>query len=154
MRAKFRPNTAIVTRMVDVTLRTARADDVPQVLALWLVAAENSSRPTDTGQAVETLIARDAEALVVADFDGVIVGTIIAGWDGWRAHLYRLAVHPDYRRQGMAMALLARAEQRLAALGATRLDAMVLDENSLGQSIWQRCGYRRQPDWSRWVKAL
>ncbi|WP_405737448.1 GNAT family N-acetyltransferase [Streptomyces sp. NBC_01537] len=32
--------------------------------------------------------------------------------DGWRCHLYRLAVHPGHRRQGIA--LLDAAEQRFA----------------------------------------
>jgi len=41
-------------------------------------------------------------------------------------------VHPDYRRQGGGSLLLDAAEQRLAALGATRFDAMVLEGNELG----------------------
>ena len=79
---------------------------------------------------------------------------MIAGWDGWRYHLYRLAVHPDYRRQGVATALLDWAEQRLVDLGASRIDAMVLDDNDLGQSIWAARGYHQQPEWSRWVKEV
>ena len=49
---------------------------------------------------------------------------------------------------------LAAAERRLTGLGATRLDAMVLDDNDLGQNLWWASGYRRQDDWRRWVKAL
>ena len=35
-----------------------------------------------------------------------IVGSVIAGWDGWRCHLYRLAVAPARRREGIGRALL------------------------------------------------
>jgi ribosomal protein S18 acetylase RimI-like enzyme len=54
----------------------------------------------------------------------------------------------------VASALLRAAEGRFRALGATRIDAMVLDRNDLGQRLWQASGYRRQDDWRRWVKEL
>jgi ribosomal protein S18 acetylase RimI-like enzyme len=135
-------------------LRTATRDDVPALLALWEVAAENDARPTDSAEKVETLLVRDPDACLVAELDGRVVGSLIAGWDGWRAHLYRLAVHPDARRLGIGTALLAEAEKRLIALGATRIDAMVLEANELGQSIWRASGYQAQDEWRRWIRPL
>ena len=137
-----------------VRLRLATADDAEALLELWQVAAENDSRPVDTAAAVEALLARDAQACTVAELDGRVVGSLTSGWDGWRAHLYRLAVHPDARRQGIGALLLTDAEQRLRALGATRIDAMVLDTNDLGQTIWHAAGYTPQDNWTRWVKPL
>ena len=92
--------------------------------------------------------------MLLAELDDVIVGSLIASWAGWRAHLNRLAVHPRHRRRGVAQWLLAAAEQRLQEYGAHRIDAMVLDGNDGGQAIWSAAGYTRQDDWSRWVKPL
>jgi ribosomal protein S18 acetylase RimI-like enzyme len=136
------------------TLRAASAADTDSLIALWREAAENDGRPPDTARAVTALLGRDPDAVIVAERDGALIGSIIAGWDGWRYHLYRLAVRADARRQGVGSALLAAAERRLRDLGATRVDAMVLDRNDLGQSLWRAGGYRRQDDWRRWVKAL
>jgi ribosomal protein S18 acetylase RimI-like enzyme len=135
-------------------LRAGGAGDVDAVMALWALAAENDGRPADRREMVEALVERDPDALVLALEDGAIVGSLIAGWDGWRFHLYRLAVHPDHRRRGIGAALLDAAHARFTALGATRADAMVLAANELGASIWQSAGYERQDDWRRWVKPL
>jgi ribosomal protein S18 acetylase RimI-like enzyme len=135
-------------------LRSATIDDVDGLLAMWQEAAENTGRPTDTRQAVTALLSRDPEALILAEQDGVLIGSVIAGWDGWRCHLYRLAVRPGMRRKGVASALLGAAEDRFKRVGASRADAMVLGDNDLGQNLWRASGYRKQDDWRRWVKTL
>lgn len=127
---------------------------VEELLAFWAVAAEDAHRPADTSHAVRRLLDRDPDALLVATAGGELVGTVVAGFDGWRCHLYRLAVHPGWRRRGVARALVTAAEERFARLGATRVDAMVLDGNADGHALWAGLGYRRQDEWSRWVKPL
>ncbi len=135
-------------------MRTAGKSELDAVLAFWQSAAENDSRPADTPAAIEALFVRDPEALILATAGDEIIGTIIAGWDGWRCHLYRLAVSPGHRRQGIGARLVAAAEERFRRLGGTRVDAMVLDANERAHGIWAAQGYRRQDDWSRWVKPL
>jgi len=135
-----------------VELRSAAPTDVDDVLAFWQLAAEDADRPADRRDAVEGLVSRDPDALLLATHGRRIVGCVIAGWDGWRAHLYRLAVHPDYRRQGLARWLLGAAEERLARHGAIRFDAMVLDGNDSAHTMWSAAGYTSQESWSRWVK--
>ncbi|WP_395638201.1 GNAT family N-acetyltransferase [Pseudolysinimonas sp.] len=139
---------------MDVVFRSAVETDIAEVLDLWDVAAENDSRPADDAAKLAAVIARDPEALELAVVDGRVVGSLISGWDGWRAHLYRLAVHPSVRRQGIGRELLTRAERRLVALGASRIDAMVLDNNELGQSLWIAEGFAKQPEWRRWVRPV
>ncbi|WP_328464384.1 GNAT family N-acetyltransferase [Actinoplanes sp. NBC_00393] len=135
-------------------LRAATVGELPAVLEFWQVAAENDSRPVDTPAAIEALHRRDPEALILAVDGDEIVGTVIAGWDGWRCHLYRLAVAPWRRREGIGGRLIAAAEGRFQNFGGTRSDAMVLDDNTLAHGIWAAQGYRQQAEWSRWVKAL
>jgi ribosomal protein S18 acetylase RimI-like enzyme len=139
--------------MNDLHIRHATLPDTDAVLAFWREAAEGTSI-SDDRDGVARLVTRDPEALLLAERDGALAGTVIAGFDGWRCHLYRLAVHPAHRRRGVATALLAAAEERFAALGGRRGDAMVLDENALAHRTWSAAGYAREPQWSRWVKPL
>jgi ribosomal protein S18 acetylase RimI-like enzyme len=139
--------------MDELRIRAATPSDLDTVLAFWRKAAEGVSI-SDDRKGVTQLIARDPGALLLAECASGFVGTVIAGFDGWRRHLYRLAVHPAPRRQGVATALLKTAENRFTALGGRRGDAMVLDRNKLAHFAWSVAGYTRQPEWSRWVKPL
>ncbi|MDX6345533.1 MAG: hypothetical protein QOF84_323 [Streptomyces sp.] len=142
--------------MSDLRIRAASPADAPDVLAFWTYAAEGTSISDDV-DGVARLIARDPEALLLAertDEGGALVGTVIAGFDGWRCHLYRLAVHPEHRRQGIATVLLDAAERRFTALGGRRGDAMVLQRNEQAHHAWSAAGYAAEPQWRRWTKPL
>ncbi|WP_405890995.1 GNAT family N-acetyltransferase [Streptomyces sp. NBC_00133] len=139
--------------MIDLQIRTAGAGEAETVLSFWKEAAEGMSI-TDDVAGVRGLIERDSEALILAESQGRVVGSVIAGYDGWRCSLYRLAVLPSHRRQGVSTALLQAAEQRFLAVGGRRGDAMVLEANERAQRAWGAAGYHREDHWRRWVKPF
>ncbi|MET9109192.1 GNAT family N-acetyltransferase [Streptomyces zhihengii] len=139
--------------MTELLIRPATAADAEAVLAFWTLAAEGTSI-TDDVDGVTRLIGRDPQALILAERDGLLVGSVIAGYDGWRCSLYRLAVLPSHRRRGISTALLEAAERRFAAVGGRRADAMVLEANERAHHAWSAAGYHRQNHWRRWVKPF
>ena len=137
-------------------LRSAEAEDAEAVVALWL-GSDAAPTMTDDPVSVRALIAHDPEALIVAVDSGErseIVGTLIAGFDGWRSNLYRLVVHPRARRRGLAGALVAEAERRLSQRGAPRANALVVLDHPHAVGFWESAGYERDDRMGRWVKTL
>ena len=134
------------------SIRAATRADVPAVLALWR-DADAEVTETDDARAVEALLVRDPQALLVATDDGRLAGSIVAGWDGWRGQLSRLAVRPDLRRHGLGTALVRAAEDRLRALGARRIAAIVVDDHDPALAFWAAVGYDLAPH-VRFTKTL
>ena len=136
---------------MSIDIRTAEDSDIRAVLALWGDATVPSA--TDDAAAIRGLVAHDAEALLVATRDGQIVGTLIAGFDGWRGQMYRLAVAPDERRQGIARGLVDHAETTLRQRGARRVSALVIDDD-VARVFWASAGYDEDERDRRFVKTF
>ncbi len=132
-------------------LRSARPGDGPGVLSLW---RESEAHPSSTDDlaSLDRLLTEHPGAVIVAEDDGNLVGSVIAGWDGWRGSIYRLAVAPSHRRQGLGRRLLEDAEARLASLGAVRLAAIVVGDDDQATSFWRAGDWEEQPERIRFVK--
>jgi ribosomal protein S18 acetylase RimI-like enzyme len=135
-----------------ISFRAGGRDDVEEVLGLW-ADAEAEPTSTDDAAGLLELVSHDAGALIVAEDRGRIVGTVIAGWDGWRGSVYRLAVAPTHRREGLGRALVTRAEDRLRALGARRLQAIVVASDARATGFWPSTGWSRQSARLRYVRG-
>ena len=137
----------------EVVVRPGRREEIPDVLGLWREAGSVPS-VSDDPASLERLLETSKDALLVAETDGRVVGTIIAGWDGWRANFYRLAVLPSARRQGIALRLVADAERRLAAKGARRLSAIVMSTHDPAVALWLAAGYIHDTRAGGYVRTL
>jgi ribosomal protein S18 acetylase RimI-like enzyme len=131
-------------------IRSAQAADIAAVLDLWLEAGAEPSHTDDVGS-LGRLIDHDPGALMVAEADGRIVGTVVATWDGWRGSVYRLAVAPSHRRKGLGRRLVTGAERRLSELGALRLQAIVVETDEPAIGFWQATGWEQQAERIRFV---
>ena len=140
--------------MSDVSIRPADAGDIGAVLAVWAEARSVTARTPDDPEVVGRLLERDPGALLVASEDGTVLGAIIAGWDGWRGNVYRLAVLPEHRRRGIATRLVEAGHDRLRELGARRITALVGGEEGAAHRLWRACGYQRDEFVHRFVRNL
>lgn len=124
------------------------------VLELWAQARSEHASTPDRLDDVECLIASPPAALLVAERGGEIVGALIAGWDGWRGNMYRLAVREGHRREGIGIALTRAGEEYLRGCGAHRVTALVAFEDEAAGAFWESAGYPQDHDTGRRVRNL
>jgi len=135
-------------------IRSARVQDIAAVLDLWGAAGSVPTVGDDPPEGLTRLLATDPRALIVAEIEGVLAGSLIAAWDGWRGSFYRLAVAREHRRKGLATRLLREGEQRLRARGAIRLTAIVAADEEGAMAFWRAAEYAQQPHRARFVRHL
>ncbi len=128
-----------------MTIRPVTANDTDALVAFWrLVFPEygDQTRPhRDPRANVERKLAFGDGLFWLAELEGRIVGTVVAGYDGHRGWIYSLGVHPEVRRSGAGRALLAQAERALAALGCPKVNLQVFAGNVGAQAFWRSVGY-------------
>jgi ribosomal protein S18 acetylase RimI-like enzyme len=141
---------------LNITIRPCRRDKFPAILNLWKSSGSIPS-VTDSLQALELVLRRDDDLLLVAEYDNQIIGTIMGGWDSWRANIYRLAVLPQYRRQGIGRALVEEIEYRFKQKGARKISIMVEGNDELAKVFWNALNdsdYKYDHRIIRYVKNL
>jgi ribosomal protein S18 acetylase RimI-like enzyme len=124
-----------------LSVRACRLQDVEAVLALWR-QAEATPSVTDSPDDLRRAISESTANVLVAEAEGRLVGSVIGTFDGWRGNIYRLAIHPDYRQQGVVRVLVAEVEKRLAEQGAKRITALVEKDHPWAMAFWEAVGYR------------
>ena len=98
-----------------------------------------------------------SDLFLVAENNDRIVGAVIGGWDGWDGQIHRLAVLPEYKRQGIGRALVQEVERLLLAKGARRISLLVNQKHREALDFWdslEDIGYERDARMLRYMKNV
>jgi ribosomal protein S18 acetylase RimI-like enzyme len=90
---------------------------------------------------MEKYLRRNPGLSFVAEVEGAIVGSLMAGHDGRRGYILHLAVATRLRRRGIAGHLLELCLQALKREGIDKSHVHVLRSNHLGNDFWSRRGW-------------
>jgi len=118
--------------------------DFDGVTALWRASGLDHA-PNDPARDIPKMRDAPNAELFVAEEDGKLVGTVMIGQDGHRAWMYRLAVAPERRRQGIGRALVRHVEGWAALRGMPKLQFMIRAENAAVAGFYRGLGYEIEP---------
>jgi ribosomal protein S18 acetylase RimI-like enzyme len=126
-----------------ITLRRLTVDDYDAILEVWRRAGLESIRPQgrDSREAFAAQLARGQVVLGLEDM-GRLLACVVITDDARKGWINRLAVDPEYRRQGLAARLIAEAENDLRTRGFRVFAALIEDDNAASLSLFQREGYK------------
>jgi ribosomal protein S18 acetylase RimI-like enzyme len=124
--------------------------DYDAVLQLMRDTPGISLRDADSRDSTERYLQRNPQLSFVAEVNGVLCGCIMSGHDGRRGYLQHLLVLPEYRRQGIANALVERCVASLEALGIHKCHLDVFKTNTTAARYWQSLGWKLREDIDRY----
>jgi ribosomal protein S18 acetylase RimI-like enzyme len=125
-------------------IRRFRPTDAEAVVALWVAC--DLTRPWNDAHAdIERKLADSPELFLVGEEAEVVVGSVMAGYDGHRGWINYLAVSPAAQGRGLGRALMTAAEDRLASLGCAKINLQVRDGNDAARAFYSAIGYREEP---------
>jgi ribosomal protein S18 acetylase RimI-like enzyme len=130
-----------------IDIRVFARPDTEAVVELWRAAG--LTRPwNDPRRDIERKLTVQPELFLVAEADGEIVGSVMAGYDGHRGWLYYLAADPQRRGEGIGRALVAEAEAKLLAMGCPKVQLMVRPDNTAARGFYEALGYDAFETWN------
>lgn len=138
-----------------MSIRKMTIEDYDSVYNLWMsCVGMGLNNLNDSKEGIERFIQRNPDTCLVAENDSTIIGVIMVGNDGRRGYIYHTAVHPDYRKQGIAGKLVDSAMRELSALGINKVALVVFDRNETGNAFWENQGFTVRNDLVYRNKAL
>src|SRR5262245_37133406 len=102
--------------------------DEAAVIALWQRCG--LTRPwNDPRKDIARKMAVRPDLFLVGEIDGVIVATVMAGYEGHRGWVNYLGVDPERRREGLGRAIMERVEELLRESGCPKINLQVRASN-------------------------
>ena len=81
------------------------------------------------------------DLFLVAEIDGQVVGTVMAGYDGHRGWVNYVGTLPAFRRRGVGRALMLEAEKRLREAGCPKINLQVRSSNRAAVDFYRSVGF-------------
>lgn len=104
--------------------------DYSQVVTLWKHAGPGIQlRRSDESDEIAKKLQRDPDLFIVAEINGLIIGSVLGGFDGRRGMVYHLAVDDSYRKKGIGAVLMNELERRMKQKGCIRSYLLVTRDN-------------------------
>jgi N-acetylglutamate synthase-like GNAT family acetyltransferase len=121
-------------------IRGFELDDIDQIVAILKLNEQYGFPDVDGPEAMKRVEACDAAVFLVFETDSKVVGVIRGNYDGSRAMIHQLSVHPAYQRRGIGRALVKEIVKKFENLGASTVSVTII-EKSL--PFFQKVGFRK-----------
>jgi len=128
-------------------IKAMNIEDYNVIMNLWKnTNGVGLNKNDDSKESIEIFLKKNPNACFVAEYKKEIIGTIMAGSDGRRGHIYHLMVKPEHRRNGLGRKLLEKTEKALKKEGIRKIFLVAFKKNKTGNIFWKNNGYEIRND--------
>ena len=124
-----------------IKIRPYKNSDEEAIIKLWRQVFPAAPAHNDPRADIRAKLDIQPELFFVANVGDKIVGSAMSGFDGHRGWVYYVAVHPDFRRQGIGSALMKHVETALGEIGCPKLNLQIRADNAQVQAFYESMGY-------------
>ncbi|CAN7600096.1 GNAT family acetyltransferase [Devosia sp. LjRoot3] len=116
-----------------------------EIKSLWEEAFPNDSAWNAAEVSIAEKLRFQPDLMLVAVDGDRVCGSVMAGYEGHRGWISRIAVSRSHRGSGVGSKLLLEAERRLLALGCVKVNLQVVQSNSGAVAFYEKSGYAIEP---------
>jgi len=132
---------------MDYQINKLSIKDYDPLTQLWTKCGL-SFRPNgrDSKDSIAAEMRREETGFIGMFDQDKLIGFVLATSDGRKGWINRLAIDPDYQRQGLGGALIVEAEQFLHGLGLKVIAALIEGDNQPSFATFKKAGYSFHKD--------
>jgi len=123
-------------------IRDFEFSDIDAIVEILKLNGQYGFPEVDGPEAMKRVKACPAAVFLVYELDGKVVGFIRGTYDGSRAMIHQLSVHPSHQRRGIGKALVKEIVKRFQNMGAPTVSATITEESL---PFWEKIGFKRKP---------
>ncbi|MBN2071906.1 MAG: GNAT family acetyltransferase [Candidatus Krumholzibacteriota bacterium] len=122
-------------------IRAFRENDRAEVVDLWRRC--NLTVPWyDPSKDIDRKLQVDPELFLTGLISGMVIASVMGGYEGHRGWINYLAVHPEYRGMGYGREMMEAVEAMIAERGCPKINLQVRSYNKGVIEFYRKLGYR------------
>jgi len=130
-------------------IRAARLTDAERMVEIMESNHHYYTPEVDGVEAIARQLKMPHNVILVAQQDGLVVGFVLGTWDGARAFLFKMSVHPDFQRRGIGTMMAREVAKKFRAKGAVTIGLSAADGTGGDQNnavaFWEKLGFEQIP---------
>lgn len=129
-----------------MNIRTVQIEDHPALVEFWKKIPGLGLEGWDNQVKFGKYLKHNGPLSFLAEDQSGIIGSCLAGHDGWRGFLRHVGVAKEYQRKGIASKLIKKSLDALKQIGIERFYIYIIKTNEEGKNFWGHMGWERCVD--------
>ena len=134
-------------------IRFMCTEDYPYLVSLWNSFPGNTMTGADSPEEFRKFLVSNGDYCFVAEAEGRIAGSVMAGNDSRRGYIYHLAVDESLQGKGIGERLMTAAEDALRNAGIEKAHLFIYMNNPAIR-FYEKAGWHRRSDIAVMSKVL